>query len=193
MWEGWGLPGQVPGTRSCFSWRGEALPFVPYEGFADELARLGSSGKLHLRRPQDAGRAAHPDAVARARIPVETYRGPVLVAGGGDDQVWASGEMAENIARFRAAAGLPTTLLVYPDAGHLLGGDGWSPTTQIDAAPFAVGGSPAGTARAQAEVWRETLAFLQRALSTRRADAGPARASLRRGGPHDVAWRYIVP
>lgn len=192
VWEGWGLPGQVPGTRSCFSWRGEALPFVPYEGFAEEFARFGSGGKVHMRRPQDAGRAAHPDAVARARIPIETYRGPVLVAGGGDDQVWASGAMAENIARSRAAVGLPTILRVYPDAGHLLGGDGWSPTTQIDAAPFAVGGTPAGTARAQAEVWRETLAFLARALSTRRADAGPARASIRRGGPRDLAWRYIV-
>jgi dienelactone hydrolase len=167
VWEGWGLPGQAPGTRSGFSWRGEPLPFVPYKDFDAELARVSTGGKVHIRRPQDAGRAAHPDAVARARIPVERYRGPVLVAGSGDDQVWASGEMAANVARSRATAGLATTLLVYPGAGHLLGGDGWSPTTQIDAAPFAVGGTPAATARAQAEVWRETLAFLARALPPR--------------------------
>lgn len=73
--------------------------------------------------------------------------------------------MAGNIARSRADAELPTTLLTYPDAGHALSGDGWSPTTGIDATPFAIGGTPAGTARAQAEVWRETLAFLARALS----------------------------
>jgi dienelactone hydrolase len=198
VWEGWGIPGQAPGTRSSFSWRGEALPFVPYQDFAAEVAHVASGGKVILRRPQDAGRAAHPDAVPAARIPIERYRGPLLVAGGGDDQVWASGSMASNLGRTRAAAGLATTVLVYPDAGHLLSGDGWSPTTQIGVSPFAVGGTPAATARAQAEVWRETLAFLDRALAPKHA---LRRATLRgttgavaagRLGPRAPTWRYIV-
>jgi hypothetical protein len=169
VWEGWGIPGQQPGTRSSFAWRGEPLPFVPYKDFAAELALLGSGTRAHLRRPQDGGRAAHPGAVAKARIPIERYRGAVLVAGGADDQVWDSGSMAGNIARSRAAAGLDTTALIFSDAGHVLAGDGWSPTTPLETGMFAFGGTPAGNARAQATVWRETLAFLARTLSPERA------------------------
>ncbi|HMG56884.1 MAG TPA: acyl-CoA thioester hydrolase/BAAT C-terminal domain-containing protein [Kofleriaceae bacterium] len=165
VWEGWGLPDQPAGRRSSFAWRGEPLPFVPYHDLMAEIAKGRTGGQAHLRRPQDEGRAQHPEAAAAARIPIERYRGALLIAGGGDDQVWASGPMTETLARTRAAAGLATTALVFADAGHALSGDGWSPTTQIGRAPFAIGGTPAATARAQAEVWRETLAVLARALS----------------------------
>jgi dienelactone hydrolase len=121
---------------------------------------------------QDNGRAAHPDAAATARIPVERFRGALLLAGAGDDQVWASGIMAASIARSRTTAGLATTTLIYPDAGHALGGDGWSPTTMINGGVFAFGGTPAANARAQAAVWHETLAFLARTLGPPSGSAG---------------------
>jgi dienelactone hydrolase len=172
VWEGWGAPGQAPGTRSSFSWRGEPLPFVPYANAEAEFARIGSGTQANLRRMQDNGRAAHPDAAVTARIPVERYRGPLLVAGAGDDQVWASGIMATNIARSRTAAGLATTTLIYPGAGHTLGGDGWSPTTMTNAGVFAFGGTPAANARAQAAVWHEVLTFLARTLGPPAGSAG---------------------
>jgi dienelactone hydrolase len=164
VWEGLGGPSQVPGTRSSFSWRGEPLPFVPYHDIAREFMAPSQGKRAALRRPHDEGRTNHPEAVARARIPVERFRGALLVAGGGDDQIWASGTMADNIARSRAAAGLATTRLVYPDAGHMLTGDGWAPTTMASTGGPVFGGTPAADARAQAAVWRETLAFLARAL-----------------------------
>lgn len=160
VWEGWG----VEGAKSSFAWKGEGLPFVPHGDLDGELAKVRTGGKAHLVRPQQAGRAAHPEAAIKARIPIETFRGELLVAGGGDDQVWASAPMTQAIERSRAAAGLKTTALVYAEAGHLLSGDGWSPTTQIAMSPFAVGGTPVATARAQAQVWRETLGLLERAL-----------------------------
>lgn len=164
VWEGWG-PGVEPGRRSSFAWRGEPLPFVPYVDFAAEFRGFQTGEPVIVRRPQDKGRAAHPERVAAARIPVERYAGPLLVAGSHDDQVWDSGGMAEAIAKARAGAGRETVLLVYGDAGHALSGTGWAPTTQYNAGPMKMGGSPAGAARAQAETWARTLDFLKATLS----------------------------
>jgi dienelactone hydrolase len=165
VWEGWGVMTAAPGTRSSFAWRGAPLPFVPYHDMAAELAHFQTGQPVNLRRVQDQGRAEHPDAAQKARIPVEQFRGALLVAGGGADQVWASGDMATNIARTRSAAGLATTALVFPAAGHLLSGTGWQPTTGVEHAIMQVGGTAEANAHAQADVWRETIAFLTRSLT----------------------------
>ena len=163
VWEGWG-DGIAPGTRSSFAWKGQPLPFVPYEGFAKEFQGFATNSPVLIRRPHDQGRAAHPGRVAAARIPVADIAAPLLVAGGHDDQIWASGSMAEAIAATRRAAGLDTVALVYPDAGHYLGGTGYGPTTHYNDGPMKSGGQPAATARAQAEVFQQTQAFLARTL-----------------------------
>lgn len=163
VWEGWG-PGVEPGQRSSFALDGKPLPFVPYIGFAEEFAAVRTGHDLRMRRFQDRGRAANPAAAVKARIPVENFRGPLLVVGGHDDQVWASGMMAQNIAERRAAAGLETVALIFPEAGHLLGGTGWMPTTQYDVGPFKAGGTPQANAQAQARAYPETIAFLKRTL-----------------------------
>ena len=97
-------------------------------------------------------------------LPVENIAAPVFVAGGHDDQIWDSGSMAENIAGSRHKAGRPTVALVYRDAGHALGGTGWSPTTPYNAGPSKIGGTPAANARAQAEVFPRVFEFLRSAL-----------------------------
>jgi dienelactone hydrolase len=163
VWEGWG-EGTAPGQVSSFSWQGQPLPFVPYRGMAEEFAKFATGGPVRLRVPQDAGRAAHPERVEAARIPVERIGAPVFLAGGHDDQVWDSGGMAEAIARRRAAAGLPTVALVFPDAGHFLGSHGWGPTTGYNDGPSKVGGTPAANARAQVQVWAGLFTFLADAL-----------------------------
>jgi dienelactone hydrolase len=163
VWEGWG-PGVEPGQRSSFALDGKPLPFVPYDGFAEEFARYGVGQDVKMRRFQDRGRAGNPAAAVKARIHVEDFRGPLLVVGGQDDQIWASGMMAQNIAERRAAAGLETVALIFPDAGHALSGTGWMPTTQYNADPTKVGGTPEANARAQAIAFPETIAFLKRTL-----------------------------
>ena len=157
-------PGIAVGQRSGFAWKGQPLPFVPYQDFDKEFAGFATGADVKIRRPQDAGRAAHPERVAPARIPVETIAAPVLVAGAHDDQVWDSGSMAQNIADSRGKAGRTTVALVYRDAGHALGGTGWGPTTQYNAGPSKIGGTPAATARAQAEVFVRTFEFLAQSL-----------------------------
>jgi hypothetical protein len=164
VWEGWGVEDAAPGTRSSFSWQGKPLPFVPYQNIQAEFLSMAGGGAV-LRRPHDHGRAAHPDRANAARIPVETFKGSLLVAGGMLDAVWGSGPMAQAIAERRAQVDLPTVNLVYYGAGHSLTGNGWSPTTQVDTGPMRMGGTARDTAHAQADVWAKTLDFFEAALS----------------------------
>jgi dienelactone hydrolase len=163
VWEGWG-PGVEPGTRSSFALDGKPLPFVPYLEFAEEFAGFRSGSDVKMRRFQDKGRAANPAAAVKARIEVEKFRGPLMVIGGHDDQVWASGMMAQNIAERRAAAGLETVALIFAEAGHSLSGMGWMPTTQYNVGLSKSGGTPQANAAAQARAFPEAIAFLKRTL-----------------------------
>ena len=166
VWEGWG-PNIEPGKRSSFSLNGKPLPFVPYEDFAKEFMGFRTGDEVRIRRPQDKGRAANPAAAAAARIPVERIKAPVMLIAGQEDQVWNSAMMAHNIAERRAEAKLDTVSLIYTDAGHYLGGSGYNPTTQYNASPSKLGGTPEGNARAQADAWPKTIAFLKRTLGVK--------------------------
>ena len=72
--------------------------------------------------------------------------------------------MAQNIAERRAAAGLATVALIFPDAGHALSGTGWMPTTQYNVGLSKSGCTPQANADAQARAFPETIAFLKRTL-----------------------------
>lgn len=160
VWEGWGLETfEAEGTRSSFSYQGRPLPFMPYVGFSEGL--LAGPGKADLLKIHEDGRAAHPDREAAARIRVEDYPGRLMLVAGDADREWRSGQMARNVAASRSAAGRETTLLVYPDAGHDVGGDGWAPTAGEVARG---GGSAEANARAQADAWPRVLAFLEETL-----------------------------
>lgn len=163
VWAGWG-PDVDSDKRSSFALNGKSFPFVPYVDFGKEFMGFQTGEAVRIRRPQDKGRAANPAAAVAARIAVERIKVPVMVIGGQDDQVWASGMMAQNIAERRAEAELDTEALIYVDAGHYLGGTGYNPTTQYDAGPSKSGGTPAGNAAAQADAWPKAIAFLKRTL-----------------------------
>lgn len=159
VWEGWGLEMvEAEGTRSSFSFEGKPLPFMPYVGFVEGLLAGPNADLLKIH---EDGRAAHPEREAAARIPVEAFPGPIMLVAGDADREWRSGRMARNIAVAREAAGLETTLLVYPEAGHDVGGDGWTPTV---VGVGRGGGTAEANARAQAEAWPRIVAFLERTL-----------------------------
>lgn len=159
VWEGWGLEMlDAEGTRSSFSFQGKALAFMPYKGFVEGLM---AGPRADLLKIHEDGRAAHPDREAAARIRVENFPGPMLLVAGGKDRQWKSGTMASNLETVRKARGLETTLLLYPEAGHDVGGDGWTPTLGEVARG---GGSAAANARAQTDAWPKVLAFLKKTL-----------------------------
>jgi dienelactone hydrolase len=166
VWEAWG-PGVEPMKRSSFSFNGKPLPFVPYQDFGQEFMGFQTGDDVRMRRFQDKGRAANPGAAVTARIPVERIKAPVMLVADQDDQVWNSAMMAHNIAERRAEAKLETVSLIYNDAGHAVGGTGYNPTTQYDASPMKMGGTPEGNARAQADAWPKTIAFLKRTLGVK--------------------------
>lgn len=159
VWEGWGLEMlEAEGTRSSFAFEGKPLPFMPYKGFVDGLL---AGPKADLLKIHDDGRAAHPDREAPARIRIEDFPGRVMLVAGDADREWRSGVMARNLAATRRKAGLQTTLLIYPQAGHDVGGDGWTPTLgEVERG----GGTAAANARAQADAWPRVLDFLRQTL-----------------------------
>lgn len=157
VWEGWGLETiEAEGTRSSFAADGKPLPFMPYRGFTEGLL---NPAKADLRAIHQNGRADHPEREAAARIPVERFRGKLMLVAGDQDKLWNSGRMARNIAASRSKAGLNTEALIYPEAGHDLGGGSAAP--RVD--PRG-GGTPEANAAARADAWPKAMAFLKDAL-----------------------------
>lgn len=160
VWEGWGPHVHGADTRSSFAWGGQPLPFVPYRDMDKVIAALSAGGTGGLRGAHADGRAAHPERVAAATIPIERFAGALLVAGGEADATWPSADMARNIAARRRAHGRATTLLTFAGAGHGLSGTGWQPLRypgQEQAAP--------ATAAAQRRVAAATLRLFRGAFA----------------------------
>ncbi len=154
MWAGYGrdpLPGE---TLTSWSDSGRRLPAIPYDRYDDVFA-----GKATLREVHDRSRVASPALARAARIPAEQIASPVLLLGAERDNVWSSGEMTRSLERgLRATARpLPLSVRTYPDADHYICGVGTTPVSLFgpDSAPISE-----GTARAAADAWQRTLAFL---------------------------------
>lgn len=157
VWEGWGTEAlEAEGTRSSFSFGGKPLPFMPYRGFVEGLL---AGPKADLLAIHENGRAAHNDREAAARIVVENYRGRLMIVAGDKDRLWNSGRMARNIVAAREAAGIGTTALLYPEAGHDLSGGSAEPREDSRG-----GGSADANAQARADAWPKVVAFLRDAL-----------------------------
>jgi esterase/lipase len=107
---------------SAWTWRGEPLPFVPFDQDWQPDSDPPSFNGLYRQSLQRYG-----DAAEAARIPVERIRGEVLLTAGGDDQVWPSVEFADQITFARA--GLPTRTVVAARAGHRVIFPGETPKT----------------------------------------------------------------
>lgn len=157
VWEGWGLEMvEAEGTRSSFSFGGEALAFMPYRGFVEGLL---AGDAADLRAIHENGRADHPAREAAARIPVEAYVGALMLIAGEKDGQWNSARQARNIVAARTAAGLMTETLIYAEAGHdLIGGDG-----DLRQAHRS-GGSPEADAAARLDAWPKVVAFMAQHL-----------------------------
>jgi dienelactone hydrolase len=173
----WGSGGRDKASGEiipCWTRGREAIPFapLPLRGF---MARSAVPVAL-LRRPvkfRGLFRAAlrNREAIARAQIPVERTRGPILLISGGDDHVWPASRMAEMLcARLRARNFAHSVKhLHYPKAGHELRYP-FLPSTARTTRPggfkFAIsfGGTAEADAAAQKDAWRRALAFFHNSL-----------------------------
>jgi hypothetical protein len=156
---------------------GRALPYVPNRipiGFALLYLWDIVVGTPVRQSPLFLRDLAYFGDTAGVEIPVEQVRGPLLLLSGQDDQIWPSAMMAERIIerlrRNRHPYG--DGLLSYEEAGH------WLPTAYVPmrglrkGMKVAIGGTPEGTARAQADSWPKIRRFLTRALTMDSTDPG---------------------
>ena len=102
---------------------------------------------------------------AAARIPIEDFKGPVMLISGTDDQLWPSAVFADRIMASLHADPARHAHLNYPRAGHLVFGIPSVPAAieQKNAmgALLDLGGTPAGDAAAHVSDWPAAIRFIE--------------------------------
>jgi uncharacterized protein len=152
------LPPDV--TRSSWSYGGQPLPYVPFP--PDALPEKTERGLSLL--PMCEGGLGDAAAVERAAIAVERAAGPILLVSGGDDRVWPTGRMCEQVVERMARHGRArdVTHLHYPRAGHMLFPYRRPSDTLIPAMPADLGGTREADAEAHRAAWPAVVAHLRR-------------------------------
>jgi len=131
--------------RSSWTRSGDPLSFVPYDdGWEPD------TDPVELVGMYEQSLETYADRVPAARIPVERIAGGVLLVAGGDDRLWPSCDMSEEVVARRSAAGLNTELVTHPRAGHrvVLPGETPPPPSHL-----VHGGSPEADGALGALVW----------------------------------------
>lgn len=136
VWEGFtGAAQALPSGGSSFSWRQKPLPFVPMTVLEEAIEKHQISAPLLISKATRQAIQDSPSTFKRARIQVENIRCPVLLAGGGQDQVADCGYAAKRIKVTRDKAGnLQTELYFSEKAGHAVAGTPYDPTSASNAA-----------------------------------------------------------
>lgn len=146
--------GEIGGDWSShWTLDGIPLPFVPFEPNWRPSTDPPEYRSLYLQSLR-----RDPAVTDAARIPVERIGGEVLLVVGGDDLVWPSDVFGEQIVQARQAAGLVTTVVSHPDAGHrmLLPGE----TAMPGGIRMARGGDATADAALGALAWPEIVRML---------------------------------
>ncbi|BCJ38820.1 acyl-CoA thioesterase [Actinocatenispora thailandica] len=148
-----GRDGVTKPYRSSWTWRGEPLPFVPYDDSGPD-----PESPVACRPMYERSIAAHPAEAAAAAIPVERIRGEIVLLAGADDEMWQSTEFAHQLAARRRAAGGRITVLDSDTAGHrpYLPGEPEPAPSET----FRYGGDPAADAALGARALPHLLAAL---------------------------------
>lgn len=164
VWEGYGINDgrnvydanlKWPEQRSSWSWQGQPLPYVPLLG-GEDRKWFDNTERYSVSRAESSG------AAKTAAIPVERARAKFLLLGGGRDEVWASGDMAETLGK---KLGKRAVVQVYPAAGHQICGAGTYPShIWADASTDSRVKDPLAEGSAQVDAWQRTVAFLKQAL-----------------------------
>ncbi|MEU2433254.1 acyl-CoA thioester hydrolase/BAAT C-terminal domain-containing protein [Streptomyces sp. NPDC007861] len=143
--------------RSSWTWRGQALPFVPLDDSWTAAEPRG--GPVAIRGWYELSERTFAHVLPPAEIPVDTARADLLLVAGGDDAMWPSLPFAEQLARRRHASGSPVRLIARHDAGHRPRLPGESP---LPASPrFLYGGTPEADALLGAAAWPHILSLLR--------------------------------
>lgn len=159
VWDGMSGENYMLGSfSSSWSEKGEPVPHLAYKGRPDDrgLMAVFEGGLEQLDK--------NPSAI----IPVEKYRGKLLLVCGEAEKLWPSCPMTDQIAARAAAKGAPVPVVLrYKDAGHaVMGAPFVDPATAKKWSKL--GGTAAGNTAARIDSWPKIVAFLN-------AELGPER------------------
>ncbi len=165
-WEG-ATARQFPGGPAWI-FRGQPLPYIHTHiplWFGAQYIWGYVAGKPIRQTPLFVHNLEVFGDTVSAEIPVGNIHGPVLLLSGRDDQIWPSSLMATRlIERLRRHGhAYVDEHLSYDKTGH------WIPYVYLPTAGerqrmrLIIGGTPEGTALAQADSWPKVLDFLRKA------------------------------
>jgi hypothetical protein len=151
-----GRDGKHRPYRSSWTWKGQPLPFVPYDD--DWTAAEPANGPVAVRGWYERSQRTFADMIRTAEIPVEETRADLLLVAGGDDEMWPSLPFAERLVARRRAAGRTARLISRAEAGHRprLPGEGPAP----ESPRFLHGGDAVADAELGAAAWPHILDLL---------------------------------
>ncbi|MEV8632019.1 acyl-CoA thioester hydrolase/BAAT C-terminal domain-containing protein [Streptosporangium sp. NPDC051023] len=152
-----GADGLTVPRRSSWTWRGEPVPFVPYDETWSPAEPEGFP--VAYRALYERSRERFAQAARAAAIPVERAEADLLLVAGADDRMWPALPFSEELAARRSAAGRPVRLVSDPDAGHRPRFPGESPAS--GARPYLYGGSPQTDAALGTAAWPHVLEIFQ--------------------------------
>lgn len=162
--------GEDSAGRSAWTWRGRPVPFLCDHVTAEQDATIFGNEPITLT-PRFELNLEDRSAVNDALIAVESINGPVLLLSGEADMLWPSTRLA-NIAEERLTEfnhPYPVRHLRYANVGHSITLPGLPTTVTTIRHPirkqvFELGGEPQAQAAANADSWRNVLAFLAESL-----------------------------
>lgn len=152
---------------------GEALPFMGIMGGLTEV-KLPDGRIAYNNRPafEETLRKTPKETIQAAAIELEKINGPILMLGGGDDQVWPACDFIESAKKRLAAKKRKyrDETVCYPAAGHGVAmTPGLSTMQSVTYHPqmkilVNMGGTPAANAFAQRDGWNKVIEFLKQSL-----------------------------
>lgn len=155
VWDGLAAENYALGSfSSSWSEKGEPVAHLAYKGRpgGDGLMPVFENGLKELDRNPDAA------------IPVEKYKGPLMLVCGEAEKLWPSCPMTDQIVERAKAKGAPQPVVLrYKDAGH--GVMGAPPSgAEEDKWVAKLGGTAEGNWAARADSWPKIVAFLREKL-----------------------------
>jgi dienelactone hydrolase len=153
--------GGEPRRESAWTLNGAPLPVMQVRPSPEALAQFSRPDPVRLRLLFEPA-LKDTAALARAAIPVERIQAAVMLVSGADDQMGPSDVAADMMIAKLEASGhsAPHVHLKYQGAGHLIGPPYLPTRLKLRPWRFAVGGTPEGYARADADSWGRVLRFL---------------------------------
>jgi dienelactone hydrolase len=150
---------------SSWSQDGKGLPFAQWHFSPEDAQKMEAGQPLSLLETYSL-KKNDPVVLAKAAIPVEKIKGPILMVSGTDDQLWPSTQFANMVMERLEKYNHPHERqhLCYQGAGHLVFLPYFITSGNRIEMPFMNGGNPRADANGSADFWAKMLDFLHKHL-----------------------------